>query len=191
MTQEPPVSASGPAKNDLGAIVAREWPYILILALALVGVAYSSLTRTPITLYWIILAPLVGVICVVTRWRAAASREERIRLIWMQALHWLAVLAAIQLMFVAVVGRMMNSDATALETLTLLALGTFTAGVHIASWRICLVGLLLALGVPAIGWLEESTLMIVLVAAVLVALAAPFVFREKRKPAGRVETPDL
>jgi hypothetical protein len=186
MTQEPPVSASGTGKNDLGAIVAREWPYILVLALALIGVAYSSLTRTPITLYWIVLAPLVGVICVVTRWRAAASREARIRLIWMQALHWLAVLAAIQLMFVAVVGRMMNSDATALETLTLLALGTFTAGVHIASWRICLVGVLLALGVPAIAWLEESTLLIVLVAAVLVALAAPFVFREKRRPAGNL-----
>ena len=81
---------------------------------------------------------------------------------------------------------MMNSDATALETLTLLALGTFTAGVHISSWRICLVGVLLALGVPAISWLEESTLLIVLVVAVLVALAAPFVFREKRKPAGNL-----
>ena len=71
MTQEPSVSASGAGKNDLGAIVARELPYILVLALALFGVAYSSLARTPITFYWIILAPLVGVICVVTGWRAA------------------------------------------------------------------------------------------------------------------------
>src|ERR1700737_5435332 len=30
---------------------------------------------------------------------------------------------------------MMNSDASALVVLTLLALGTFTAGVHVAAWR--------------------------------------------------------
>jgi hypothetical protein len=40
--------------------------------------------------------------------------------------------------------------------LTVLALGTFTAGIHIASWCICLVGVVLALGVPAIAWLEQS-----------------------------------
>ena len=56
------------------------------------------------------------------------------------------------LMFVADVGRMMNADASALAALTILALGTFTAGVHIMAWRICLIGGLLALGVPAIAW---------------------------------------
>jgi hypothetical protein len=55
-----------------------------------------------------------GAICVVTRWRDAENREQRVRLIWTQALHWIAVLLAMHLMYVADVGRMMNADASAL-----------------------------------------------------------------------------
>jgi len=179
MMQEPPV---GEEKNHhSGGIIVRELPYIVILAMALMGVAYSSLTASPITLYWLLLAPLTCIVCIVSGWHAAATREGRVRLVWMQVLHWVAVLGAIELMYAAVVSRMANDDATALETMAILALGTFTAGVHIASWRICLVGVLIALGVPAIAWLEESSLMISLVAAVVVALVAPFIFRDKRK----------
>src|ERR1700738_4709045 len=47
---------------------------------------------------------------VVTRWRDAENREQRLRLIWTQALHWGAVLLAMHLMFVADVNRMMNAD---------------------------------------------------------------------------------
>ena len=160
--------------------LAKEWPYLLVLILALSGVAYTSFSGTPITKYWIILAPFIGIICVVTRWRDAENREQRSRLIWTQALHWAAVLAAMRLMFVADVGRMMNADASALAALTILALGTFTAGVHIMAWRICLIGGLLALGVPAIAWLEQSALLLLLVAVVAVAVIAPFFWPDKR-----------
>ena len=74
-----------------------------VLILALSGVAYTSFSRTPLTIYWIVLAPCIGIICVVTRWRDAETREERLRLIWTQALHWIAVLVAMHLMFVAAV----------------------------------------------------------------------------------------
>jgi hypothetical protein len=90
------------------------------------------------------------------------------------------VLIAMRLMYVADVRRMMNADASALSALTVLALGAFIAGVHIASWRICLVGVLLALGVPSIAWLEQSTLLILLIVVVLAAVIAPFFWRDKR-----------
>jgi len=154
-----------------------EWPYLLILVLALFGIAYTSFSRTPMTLYWIVLAPLIGIICVVTRWPDTRDRGERLRLVWTQALHWTAVLLAMHLMFVADVSRMMNADASALAVLTLLALGTFTAGVHIASWRICLVGLIMSVGVPGIAWLEQSTLLLLLLALVVIAIIAPLVWR--------------
>jgi hypothetical protein len=163
------------------AFLAREWPYLLILILALFGVAYTSFSRTPITIYWIVLAPFIGVICVVTRWSDAESWEQRVRLLWTQALHWGAVLLAMHPMFVADVSRMMNADASALAALTVLALGTFTAGVHIAAWRICLVGIALGVGVPAIAWLEQSTLLLLLVAVVLIAVIAPFFWHDKRE----------
>jgi len=161
--------------------LAREWPYLLVLILALFGVAYASFAKTPMTAYWVVLAPVIGLICVVTRWGDAETREQRVRLIWTQSLHWAAVLVAMRLMFVADVSRMMNADASALAALTVLALGTFTAGVHIAAWRICLVGIVLALGVPAIAWLEQSALLLLLVAVILVALIAPFLVRRAEK----------
>ena len=167
------------SRFSLRAFFAREWPYLLVLILALFGVAYTSFSRSPMTNYWIALAPFIGVICVITRWQDAKDKEQRLRLIWTQALHWVAVLLAMRLMFVADVGRMMNADARALAALTLLALGTFTAGVHIAAWRICLVGIVLGVGVPAIAWLEQSALLILLVAIVIAALIAPFFWRDK------------
>ena len=162
------------------AFLAREWPYLLVLILALFGVAYSSFSRTPLTIYWVVLAPCIGIICVVTRWRDTETREERLRLLWTQTLHWIAVLVAMHLMFVAAVSRMMNADASGLAALTVLALGTFTSGVHIQAWRICLVGIVLALGVPAIAWLEQSALLLSLLAVALLALIAPFLWHFKR-----------
>ncbi len=158
----------------------REWPYLLVLALALLGIAYTSFSRTPMGLYWMVLAPLIGVLCVVTAWPDARDRDERLRLLWTQALHWAAVVLAMHLMFLTDVVRMMNADASALAVLTLLALGTFTAGVHVGSWRMALVGVLLGLGVPGIAWLEQSALLILLVVAVVVAIVAQLFWRERK-----------
>ena len=177
---QPDHPAPDARRFNLRTILLSEWPYLLVLILALFGEAYTSFAKTPLTTYWIVLAPVIGVICVVTRWRDAESRDQRLRLIWTQALHWGAVLLAMRLMFVADVNRMMNADASALAALTVLALGTFTAGVHIAAWRICLVGIVLAAGVPAIAWLEQSALLLLLIALVLIALIAPFFWRDKR-----------
>lgn len=158
------------------AFLLREWPYLLMLALALVGVAYSSFSRAPVREYWIALGPFIGLICIISGWREAGSAEARFRLVWTQVVHWCAVLLAIELMFIADVDRMMNADASALSVLTLLALGTFTAGVHIRSWRVCLVGILLGLGVPGIAWLEQSALLIILVIVAVAAIVVPILW---------------
>jgi hypothetical protein len=178
---DPQSGQSAPAASPFSprALLKNEWPYLLILVLALFGVAYTSLSRSPMAMYWIALAPLIGVICVVSRWREIPDRDGRIRLLWTQALHWGAVFLVMDLMFVADVARMMNVDASGLAALTLLALGTFTAGVHIGSWRIGLVGLILGIGVPGIAWLEQSALLILLVVLVLIAIIAPLVWRSR------------
>ena len=66
---------------SLRAFLTREWPYLPVLILALLGVAYTRFSRAPLTIYWIVLAPCIGIICVVTRWRDAETREERLGLI--------------------------------------------------------------------------------------------------------------
>ena len=102
---------------------------------------------------------------------------------WTQALHWLAFLVAMNVMLLPNVQRMMNADATSLAILTLLALGTFTAGVHILSWQICLVGIVMAVGVPASAWLERSALLLSVSALALlgIGLASWLYIRQRPK----------
>ena len=177
---EPGQNAPTASHFSLRHLLKSEWPYLLVLVLVLFGIAFTSYQRGPMAAYWIVLAPLIGAICVASRWREIEDRDERMRLVWKQVLHWAAVLVAMHLMFVADVARMMNSDASALAVLTLLALGTFTAGVHIGSWRICLVGAILAIGVPGIAWLEQSALLLLVAALVVIAVLAPLLWRERR-----------
>jgi hypothetical protein len=54
--------------------------------------AYTSFSKNPIIVYWEFLVPLTGILCVGTGWRHAHDKEARLRLIWTQALHWLAFL---------------------------------------------------------------------------------------------------
>jgi hypothetical protein len=139
-----------------------------MLTLALFGAAFTSADRPAMMLYWMVLGPSFGIICVVAHWRDYEDPEAHWQLARKQALHWTAVMFTMYLVFEANVKQMMNADASALMVLALLALGTFTAGIQINSWRICLVGLVLGLGVPAVAWLEQSTLLLLLVAVVLV-----------------------
>jgi hypothetical protein len=60
------------------------------------------------------------------------------------------------------VQKMLNADATGLAILLLLALGTFVAGIHIPALEVCILGFVMALFVPAIAWIEEAALIVLL-----------------------------
>ena len=148
----------------------RELPFTLVLILTIAGVGYTSFSKRPIIGYWEILAPIIALVCVGAGWREADDKSARLRLIVTQALHWCAFLLVMNLMLLASVQRVFTTQTTALAVFTLLALGTFTAGVHVLSWQVCLLGLIMALGVPAIAWIENSALIVVLIAAAVVSL---------------------
>ena len=149
----------------------RELPYGLVLILTLLGVAYTSYSKQPIMGYWELIAPVIAVVCVGAGWRRANDQGARLRLIWTQALHWLAFLLVMTMMLLPDVQRILSASATGLAILTLLALGTFTAGVHVLSWQVCLLGLIMALGIPAIAWIENSALIVVLIFGVVIGIA--------------------
>jgi hypothetical protein len=164
-----------PLRSRLWSILTRDWPYVSMFILSLFGVSYTSVYRSVMTPYWMVLVPVFCIITVAANWHQAEGQEARWELIRTQTLHWAAVMFAMYLVFVADVEKMMNADASGLMVLTLLALGTFTAGVHARAWRICLIGAMLSVGVPAIAWLEQSTLLLLLLAVVLATFAS-FVF---------------
>jgi hypothetical protein len=79
------------------------------------------------------------------------------------------------------VQQMLNADATGLALLLLLALGTSVAGVHSLSWQTCVLGIVMALSVPAIAWIEESALILLLAAIALIGLGGLFWWYERRR----------
>lgn len=149
----------------------RELPFIIVLLLTIAGVAYTSFTKKPIVGYWEILAPLIGLLCVGAGWQEAGDNSARLRLIVTQALHWFAFLLVMNMLLLPSVQRDFTAAATALAVFTLLALGTFTAGIQVLSWQVCLLGLIMALGIPAIAWIENSALIIVLIVAAIAGVA--------------------
>jgi hypothetical protein len=152
----------------------KELPFCAVLILTIVGVAYTSFSRRPIVVYWELLAPLIALLCVGTGWPNAGDRSAKVRLIATQALHWIAFVVVMNLMLLPNVQIIFNAGTTGIAIFTLLALGTFTAGVHVLSWQVCLLGLIMALGIPAIAWIENSALIFVLIAAVIIGIALVF-----------------
>jgi hypothetical protein len=155
----------------------RELPFALVLILTTIGVAYTSFSKKPITGYWEILAPLIALVCVGAGWDSADDNTKRFRLIGTQVLHWIAFIVVMNLMLLNGVQREFSSSAAGLAIFTLLALGTFTAGVHVLSWQVCLLGLIMALGIPAIAWIENSALLLVLVVGAVAGIVAVFWWR--------------
>ncbi len=139
--------------------------YIAMLVLALVGVVF----RLPVS-YWIILMPVFGAITIAEGWKHFADRTERLGLVYRVGLNWCALLLAIYLLSNTGVSGVMNANATSLSMMTLLALGTFVAGVQARVWQICAVGSVLFLAVPGLGWLDQSPLLITAATGLIVAL---------------------
>ena len=48
------------ARSRLFLFLIREWPYLAMLALALFGVACTSVAHQPLTFYWLALTPFIG-----------------------------------------------------------------------------------------------------------------------------------
>ena len=84
------------------------------------------------------------------------------------------------------VRSMIPDPAISLVLLSMLALGTFLAGINFFSVQIAFLGLAMALTVPAIAWLTQSFLFLLLIGVLLVGLGVAFwPARRRSRPSGR------
>jgi len=120
------------------------------------------------------LALITGGVCIFTEWAKIDDKRARIRLAWTQAFHWIAVLVAMNIMLLAGVQQLLPAPATSLVLLILLALGSFLAGVNLASLELCFLGLVLALAVPAVSWVKQSVLFVILAGALVLGIGIAF-----------------
>jgi hypothetical protein len=160
----------------------QQLPYIVALVLAIAGVAYTNASHQPLVRYWEFLALAIGVVCVINKWPEIDGKQARWRLIWTQALHWVAVLVTMNIMLVSAVQQLLPTPATSLVLLILLALGTFLAGVSLLSLQIAFLGLAMGLAVPAISWLQQSVIFFLLGAVLLIGLGITFWLNQGRRP---------
>jgi len=176
--RRPPSTHSGMAH-----FLWQQLPFVVALVLAIAGVAYTNVSHQPLVGYWEFLALAVGVVCVVTKWPETQGKEAQLRLIWTQALHWVAVLVTMNIMLTSGVQQLLPTLATGLVLLTLLALGTFLAGISLLSLQISFLGLAMGMAVPAISWLKQSVFFFLLGAVLLIGLGITFWLRQGRRPA--------
>jgi hypothetical protein len=163
-----PQQPAGP--RGVTAWLSRQWPYLVVLVMALIGVAYTSASGRPLYGYWEFLAVAIGLACIGIGWRKTADKAARRQLVITQGLHWLAFLIAMNIVLLPSVNTFLNGPATGLALMLLLALGTFVAGVHVAP-EIAVLGVILALTVPALAWLKQSALLLVLIGLVIGGVA--------------------
>jgi hypothetical protein len=165
-----PPRASPEPELGIQAWLKQKAPYLAVLVLAILGVAYTSIAQRPLFGYWEFLGIAVGVACVAIGWRKTKDRRERWVLARTQLLHWAAFLVAMNIVLWPSVNTFLNRPATGLALLLLLALGTFVAGVHVSA-DIAVLGLALAAAVPAIAWFKQYALLMALAVLVVTASA--------------------
>ena len=89
------------------SLLRRQLPFLAILALAIGGVAYTNISQRPLVGYWEFLAIVMGIVCVVSQWSELEDKDSRFRLMWTQALHWLAVLVTMNIMLLGGVQQLL------------------------------------------------------------------------------------
>jgi hypothetical protein len=172
-----------PRHSGMTHFLWQQLPYVVALVLAIAGVAYTNASHQPLVGYWEFLALAIGVVCVINKWPELDGKEARWQLIWTQALHWVAVLVTMNIMLVSGVQQLLPTPATSLVLLTLLALGTFLAGISLLSLQIAFLGLAMGVAVPAISWLQQSVIFFLLGAVLLIGLGVTFWLRQDRRAA--------
>ncbi len=163
--------------------VLRNLPYVAALALAIFGVAYSNFAGHPINGYWEFLAIAIGLVCVVTAWPNAPDRQTRFKLLWTQAAHWITILVAMNLVLLPGFQQVLPVQAAGLVLLLLLGMGAFLAGIHLMSLRICFLGFAMAMSIPAMTWLKQASLLLVLGGVAIAGIAIAFWPPERKKSA--------
>lgn len=171
MTKE--IEMSKPESGGTFSWLRARLPYLVVFILAMVGVGYTSMSGRPLNGYWEFLAFAIGLACIATGYRRTNDKAERRKVLVTQSLHWLAFLLAMGILLLPSVNTFLNGPATGLALMLLLALGTFVAGIHVST-DIAVLGIVLALAVPAMAWLKQSALMLVLIGLVIGGLVVAF-----------------
>lgn len=144
---------------------------LTLMALSAVGIGITNFMPVRSFWFWVAMVPVFGAVSIFTGWTKARRRGEGVsRIVRIQILHWVGLLAAILLIYLLFepAGRI-NNNQLALLSLLALALTTFLAGVHF-DWRFMVVGIVLGACVAGAAFVEQFLWMIAIPIVVAIAL---------------------
>jgi len=146
------------------------WLLIFMLGLALVGVGITQVMATGGKLYWLFLVLVYAAISVVRAWqKARISGTGDWSMVRAQALHWLGAIVAINIVLVFESAEISTRGVAADYSLLVLALACYLAGVHF-NWGYAILGGMLAVMAVALGYLDQMTLIWVLLPLTLLVI---------------------
>ena len=166
-----PVATLQPHSQTL---MSRSWKIVsavavIMVLLALLGVALTNANSTWAPRYWIWLVPVYGVLCIGTAWaRAWSDKNSRKIEVIRQLLHWLGIGVALAVEHLIRGTGEETTTAAGLNALLLLGLGCYLAGVHL-EWIFAIVGMLLTVILIVIAKAEQYEWILFVVGGIAVA----------------------
>jgi len=95
-------TAEPPRPAGVRGWLLKDLPYAAMLGLAVGGIVLTSFRGVSTHYYWMALAPIYGLISIISGWPKLDTGPERMKLVVTQALHWLAFLGAMFAMLLLV-----------------------------------------------------------------------------------------
>ncbi len=167
MTNPSPSEFSAGSTDQESALAKRirvdEALFLSLIALSTIGIGITNFWPVESFWFWAAMVPVFGLTSIYLGWSKARQRGEGVaRIIRIQVLHWIGLLAALILIYYLFkpTGRI-DYNQLALITLLALALTTFLAGVHF-DWRFMVVGVILGFAVAGAAFLEQFIWVIII-----------------------------
>lgn len=147
-----------------------EWTVVVLMVLALIGVATTYFRPETSYRYWLVMVPVFGIACVSIEWsRARRDGQSGLGIIRDQAFHWFGVLVAVYLVYLLLSAGLLDNSNAGLVIILTLALATYLAGVHLG-WRIHLIGAFLGAIIVMQIFFKAYIWLLVLIGLAMIAL---------------------
>jgi len=173
---------SGTRKWGLRNLGVSEILLVLIFVVSGAGVALTDMAPDRGRWFWLGMVPLLALTSLHEGWVREKDRGESVwRILRTQVFHWLGLLGAVEVVFVLYASNRINAPEAGLFSLLCVALASFLAGIHF-HWHLAVLGLLLAVAVVMVAWVEASVWLVIPLAVIVVA---GVVFFGRRGPHGK------
>jgi len=144
--------------------------FVALIILTLLGVALTNVYPAHTHTYWLAMTFFFAIGSIATGWHHASEENQKKKLITYQFLHWGSTLVAVSIVYTFLHTGQIQNETVSLMILLILAFSSFLDGFQVG-WHFSVLGILLAVSVVTISYIEEFMLVISLFAIIIIAIS--------------------